>query len=87
MKIPNNEGIACDAVIQHHEKWTDETRAEIRHSESDGVGPPVELRLQLGNQNYCPEFSIMLSADKMPSKVEKSVDRRVDSQKSLRLCS
>ena len=28
----------------------------------------------------------MPSADKMPSKVEKIVDRRVDSQKSLRLC-
>ena len=28
----------------------------------------------------------MLSADKMPSKVEQIVHRRVDSQKSLRLC-
>ena len=28
----------------------------------------------------------MLSAYKMPSKVEKIVDRRVDSQKSLSLC-
>ena len=47
MNIPNNEGMACDAVIRHPEKWTGETRAEISHPESDGVGPPVELRLQL----------------------------------------
>ena len=63
MNIPNNEGRACDAVIRHLEKWTGETRAEIRHPESDGVGPPVELRLQLGNQNYAIEHTRVESFD------------------------
>ena len=44
MNIPNNEGMACDAVIRHLEKWTGETRTEIRHPETDGVGPPVGIR-------------------------------------------
>ena len=49
--------MACDAVIRHLEKWTGETRDEIRHPESEGVGPPVELRVQLGNQNYAIEHT------------------------------
>ena len=36
--------MACDAVIRHLEKWTGETRTEIRHPETDGVGPPVGIR-------------------------------------------
>ena len=57
VNIPNNEGMACDAVIQHLEKWTGESRAEIRHPETEGVDPPVELRLQLGNQNFAIEHT------------------------------
>ena len=63
MNFPNNEGMACDAVIQHLEKWTGETRAEIRHPEAEGVGPPVELRMQLGNQNYAIEHTRVESFD------------------------
>ena len=63
MNIPNNEGMACDAVIRHLVKWTGKARAEIRHPESDGVGPPVELRLQLGNQNYAIEHTRVESFD------------------------
>ena len=57
MDIPNNEGMACDAVLKHLEKWTGETHTEIRHPETDGIGPSVELRLQLGNQNYAVEHT------------------------------
>ena len=63
MNIPNNEGMACDAVIRHLEKWTGKTRTGIRHPETDGVGPPVELRLQLGNQNYAIEHTRIESFD------------------------
>ena len=63
MNFPNNEGKACDAVIRHLEKWTGETRAGIRHPEKDGIGPPVELRLQLGNQNYAIEHTRVESFD------------------------
>ena len=63
MNIPNNEGMACDAVIRHLEKWTGEMRDEIRHPEKEGVGPPVELRLQLGNQKYAIEHTRVESFD------------------------
>ena len=64
MNIPSNEGLACDAVIRHLEKWTGETRDEIRHPEKEGVGPPVDLRLQLGNQHYAIEHTRVESFDK-----------------------
>ena len=57
MPIPKNEGKACDAVTRLLEKWTGETRVGIRHPEKDGDGPPVELRLKLGTQEYAIEHT------------------------------
>ena len=57
MNIPNNEGKACDAVVRYLEKNTVETRKNIRHPEKDGVGPPVDLRLMLGAQEYVIEHT------------------------------
>ena len=57
MHIPDNEGKACDAVVRLLEKWTGETREGIRHPEKDGDGPPVELRLKLGTQEYAIEHT------------------------------
>ena len=57
MHIPDNEGKVCDAVVRALEKWTDETRADVRHPERDGVGPPVDLRLKLGAQEYVIEHT------------------------------
>ena len=63
MNIPNNEGKACDAVMRHLEKWTGETRTDIRYPEIDDVGPPVELRTRLGNQDYAIEHTRVESFD------------------------
>ena len=49
--------------MRHLEKWTGETRTDIRYPEIDDVGPPVELRLQLGNQNYAIEHTRVESFD------------------------
>ena len=57
MPILKNEGKACDAVTRLLEKWTGETRVGIRHPEKDGDGPPVELRLKLGTQEYAIEHT------------------------------
>lgn len=57
MHIPDNEGKACDAIVRLLEKWTGETRVGIRHPEKDGDGPPVELRLKLGTQEYAIEHT------------------------------
>ena len=57
MPIPKNEGKACDAVVRLLEKWTGETRVDIRHPEKDGDGPPVELRLKIGTQEYAIEHT------------------------------
>lgn len=54
---PNNEGKACDAVVRFLETLIGETRIDIRHPEKDGVGPPVDLRLKLGTQEYAIEHT------------------------------
>ena len=43
MAMTRNEGKACDAVVRALEKWTGETRANIRHPEKGGDGPPVGI--------------------------------------------
>lgn len=57
MANPNNEGKACDAVLRLLEERTGKTRADISHPETDGIGPPVELRLKLGTQSYAIEHT------------------------------
>ena len=57
MIVANNEGKVCDAVVRALEKWTRETRADVRRPETDGVGSPVDLRLKLGDQDYAIEHT------------------------------
>ena len=57
MVVPNNEGKVCDAVVRVLEKWTNERHADIRHPDMDGGGPPVDLRLKLGAQEYAIEHT------------------------------
>ena len=57
MHIPDNEGKACDAVVRLLEAQTGDARTDIRHPEKDGVGPPVDLRLRLGAQEYAIEHT------------------------------
>lgn len=57
MANPNNEGKACDAVLRLLEGRTGKVRTNIFHPEIDGVGPPVELRLELGAQSYAIEHT------------------------------
>ena len=40
MHISKKEGKACDAVVRLLEMRTGEARADIRHPERDGIGPP-----------------------------------------------
>ena len=55
--VPNNEGRVCDAVIRALEKWTRKTRTDVRHPDKEGCGPPVDLRLRLGAQDYAIEHT------------------------------
>ena len=57
MIVPKNEGKICDAVVKALEKWTGAPRREVRRPETDGVGPPVDLRLKLGDQDYAIEHT------------------------------
>jgi len=57
MIVPNNEGMVCDAVVRALEKWSRKTRADVRLPETDGIGPPVDLRLKLGDQDYAIEHT------------------------------
>ena len=57
MVVPKNEGRVCDAVVRTLEKWTREPRSDVRHPEKEGGGPPVDLRLKLGSQEYAIEHT------------------------------
>ena len=57
MVVPNNEGKVCDAVVRVLEKWTGETRADVRHPDKKGSGPPVDVRLKLGAKEYAIEHT------------------------------
>lgn len=61
MLIPNNERRACDAVVRLLEVRTGEIRKDVRHPEVDGVGPPVDLRLGLGAQEFAVEHTLIES--------------------------
>ncbi len=57
--MPNNEGKACDTVLRVVEAQTGAVRADITHPEDDGIGPPVELRLNMRSQNYAIEHTLI----------------------------
>ena len=57
--VPKNEGKACDAVVRTLERRTRKIRSDIRHPESDQIGPPVELRLKLGEREYAIEHTVI----------------------------
>ena len=57
MFVPNNEGRVCDAVVRTLEKWTRETRSDVRHPDKEGGTPPVDLRLKLDPQEYAIEHT------------------------------
>jgi len=57
----NNEGKACDAVLTLLEELTGTVRSRIRHPEKERIGPPVELRVNLGQQNYAMEHTLIQS--------------------------
>jgi len=55
----NSEGKACDTVVRHIEICTNGTRSGIRHPERDGNGPPVNLRLKVGEREYAIEHTLL----------------------------
>lgn len=57
MRDKNYEGKACDAVVRAIEKRTGKIRTHIRHPEVDRSGPPVDLRLKIGIQEYAIEHT------------------------------
>ena len=59
MRNKNNEGKACDAVVKAIEKRTGVMRSQVHRPETDGVGPLVDLRLKLGDQEYAIEHTLI----------------------------
>ena len=59
MLIPKNEGKACDAVVRHIELCAGEKRSCLRLPERDGDGPPVDLRLKVGERDYAIEHTLL----------------------------
>lgn len=54
-----NEGKSCDAVVRLLERRSGYHRSDIRYPERDGKGPPVDLRLRLGPQEYALEHTLI----------------------------
>ena len=59
MIIQRNEGKACDAVVRRFEALTGETRSHVRCPEHDGLGPPVDLRVKVGTEEYAVELTLL----------------------------
>ena len=59
MLIQRNEGKACDAVIRRFEALTGEIRSHVRCPEHDGHGPPVDLRVKMGAEEYAIEHTLL----------------------------
>ena len=59
MLIQKNEGKACDAVIRRFEALTGKTRSLVRFPERDGLGPPVDLRVKMGTEEYAIEHTLL----------------------------
>ncbi len=57
MHKTNYEGKACDAVVKAIERRTGLIHTQVRRPEVDRVGPPVDLRFQLDNQEYAMEHT------------------------------
>ena len=47
----------ANAVVRALEKWTGETRVDVRQPEKHGSGPPVDMRLKLGTKEYAIEHT------------------------------
>ena len=83
MHIPSNEGKACDAIVRLLEKRTGKTRSDIRFPEKDCTGPPVELRLRLGTQEYAIEhtrieaFEEQIKTDVVFQKISRHITREL----------
>ena len=60
MVIPNEEGKCCDAVVSHIERVTGTKRTSVIDPEFTREGPPVDLRVSLGNQEYALEHTRLL---------------------------
>ena len=63
MMIPEREGKCCDAVIRQMERAAGTGRTAVTDPESTGEGPPVDLRVTLGGQEYALEHTRILPFD------------------------
>ena len=63
MVIPNREGKCCDAVIRQLERAAGTQRTAVTDPEFTGEGPPVDLRVTVGDQEYALEHTRILPFD------------------------
>lgn len=54
-----NEEALCEALIEPLEGEFDAKRADITYPERDGSGPPVEMRLRIGERNLAIEHTVV----------------------------
>ena len=54
-----NEEALCAALIELLEEEFEATRADVTYPERDGSGPPVEMRLRIGERNLAIEHTVV----------------------------
>ncbi len=55
----NNEEALCEALIRLLEHEFKVTRSDVTYPEKDGSGPPVEMRLRLGDRRIAIEHTLV----------------------------
>lgn len=54
-----NEEALCEALIELLEEEFEAKRADVTYPERDGSGPPVEMRLRIGERNIAIEHTVV----------------------------
>lgn len=57
--MTNNEKALCEALIRLLEAQIDVRRSDVTYPEDDHSGPPVEMRLRLGDQRFALEHTLI----------------------------
>lgn len=62
--MASNEAALCEKVIVSLEEQLGAARADVSHPEQDGSGPPVEIRLSIGDRRFAIEHTLIEPFDK-----------------------
>lgn len=78
-----NEEALCEALIELLEEEFEATRADVTYPERDGSGPPVEIRLRIGDRRIAIEHTLIEPFPKAIQTGKEFVELTADIEKQL----